>query len=130
MRIWKKWKPTDTKSASSSTSVPAKEFLGTVVEIVNPGLIVVRVQKGEGYVDINVNLSSIRVPRVAVKDNKKKGEEVKEATSEKEKKTQQERIQKAEEEKIQSAYAHVGKEFLRKGTPSSIRSLTIARAYR
>jgi len=117
LRVWKKWKPTDNKSNKAF----AREFLGTVEEIVTPGSIVVRVQKGDKNVDVPVNFSSIRLPRLAPKD---KGEaadqeekpETKPAVplSEKEKRIAEEKKAKVEEEKIQNAWAIVAKEYLRK----------------
>lgn len=121
LRIWKKWKPSEAKgnvspataaAAAGGSAVSASEFLGTVVEVVNAGLVVVRIQKGDNYTDVNVNLSSIRVPRaIPVKKAAKEQEEEEAPVVEKDKKAA---LQKAEEEKIQNAYAHVAKEFLRK----------------
>jgi hypothetical protein len=128
LRMWRKWKaeaaakPAGAGSTGgASTSVTAKEFLGTVVEIVNAGAIVVRVQKGDATVDVNVNFSSIRVPRLGANKGGEKEPEAPAkdpaAMTEREKKVAQEKKLKLEEEKIQHAYAVQGKEFLRKGTP-------------
>lgn len=108
LRIWKKWKAPDAKTTNT-----VKEFLGTVVEIINAGSFVVRVQKGENYSDVTVNLSSIRVPRLAGKD-RDNGIKDPSTLTEKEKKAQLDKQQKLEDDKIQNAYAVQGKEFLRK----------------
>jgi len=133
-RIWAKPAP---KPATSTTTAPAQvsagtifddQFTGTVVEIISPGSIVVRVPKADGSsVDVTTFFSSIRAPRLPLPSKKKDEGEGDKAEDEEDvtpvvaatsvvgnKGGKDAKLTTQEVERIEGAYAREAKDFLRK----------------